>query len=286
MRSLQLFGHEGGSVRARQSGYHTDRKVGVSRMRRAIALVAGETAGHVRPALAVADAYRRAHEGVDVLFLGTPGTVGAGLVPARGYPLVPLDVTPLVGMSLTRQLRGAARALAGVARARGVLRRHRARLVIGFGSYVSGSVVIAARTLRMRTALHEANVRPGMANRWLARHVDRAYLSFASAAPHFPAGRRLVTGLPLAGEMSAPTRAPGPAVHRPLRLLAITGSRGGVFLAERMPQLVTIMARSRSIEVLQQSGEADAGLLSARYASAGVSARVMPVIDDMAAAYR
>ena len=125
-----------------------------------------------------------------------------------------------------------------------------------------------------------------MANRWLARQVDRAYLSFPSAAPYFPAGRRLVTGTPMSREISELAPATGPAEDRPLRLLVITGSRGGAFLAERVPHLATIIARVRSIEILQQAGEADASHLRARYASAGVSARVTSVIDDMAAAYR
>ena len=83
-------------------------------MRRAIALVAGETAGHVQPALAVADAYRRAHDGVDVLFFGTPGTVGAGVVPAGRFPLVPLHVTPLAGMSVAGKLGSAGRTMASM----------------------------------------------------------------------------------------------------------------------------------------------------------------------------
>jgi UDP-N-acetylglucosamine--N-acetylmuramyl-(pentapeptide) pyrophosphoryl-undecaprenol N-acetylglucosamine transferase len=140
-----------------------------------IVIAAGGTAGHVVPALAVADALRE--RGAEVEFVGGE-RAEAELVPAAGYPFHELTVA---GMDRRNPLR-AARALLLAARATGaarrLLRRIGADAVLGGGGYVAGPVGLAARSLGLPVALTEADSHLGVTNRLLAPMARRAFLSF------------------------------------------------------------------------------------------------------------
>ena len=194
----------------------------------------------------------------------------------------------LVRVGLGGKLAAVGCTLAGVAEARRLLRLSETRLVLGFGGYASGPLVIAARTLGLPAAIHEANVWPGLANRLLGRIASRVYLNDDAASRHFPAGRWLVTGWPVRQEVSALAHEPRrPAVgDRPARVLICSGSRGGAFFGQRVPAVLErLSANGMRIEARHQSAEADPGPISDAYRRAGVPAGVMAFIDDMRDAY-
>lgn len=140
-----------------------------------VAIAAGGTAGHVVPALAVADTLRA--RGADVLFLGGE-RAEAELVPAAGYPFHSLRVA---GISRSNPLK-AARAVGLAARAtvsaRRILKGERVDVVIGGGGYVAGPAGLAAVTLRLPLVLTEADSHLGVANRMLARAARHVFLAF------------------------------------------------------------------------------------------------------------
>jgi UDP-N-acetylglucosamine--N-acetylmuramyl-(pentapeptide) pyrophosphoryl-undecaprenol N-acetylglucosamine transferase len=140
-----------------------------------IVIAAGGTAGHVVPALAVADAL--CARGAEVEFIGGE-RAEAELVPAAGYPFHPLRVA---GMDRGNPLRAArALLLAGAAtrRARRLLRRIGADAALGGGGYVAGPVGLAAATLRVPLVLTEADSHLGVTNRLLAPLARRVFLAF------------------------------------------------------------------------------------------------------------
>ena len=144
-------------------------------MAKRIAIAAGGTAGHVVPALAIADALRA--EGAEVEFLGGE-RAEAELVPAAGYPFHRLTVAGLDRRNPVRALRAAGLAAAATARARRILREIRANAVIGGGGYVAGPTALAAATLRIPLFLTEADSHLGLANRALAPLARRVFLAF------------------------------------------------------------------------------------------------------------
>lgn len=138
-------------------------------------IAAGGTAGHVVPALAVADALRR--RGAEVTFLGG-ARAEAQLVPAAGFPLRTLAVEGMSRSNPLRALRALARAGAAVPRARRMLRELRADAVMGGGGYVSGPVGLAALISGVPLVLTEADSHLGLSNRLLARGAKRVCLAF------------------------------------------------------------------------------------------------------------
>jgi UDP-N-acetylglucosamine--N-acetylmuramyl-(pentapeptide) pyrophosphoryl-undecaprenol N-acetylglucosamine transferase len=164
-----------------------------------VAIAAGGTAGHVVPALAVADALRA--EGAEVEFVGGE-RAEAELVPAAGYPFHALTVVGIERRNPLKALRAGALALRATGRARGLLRAIGADVAIGGGGYVAGPVGLAARSLRLPLVLTEADSHLGIANRLLAPAAARVFLAFPLAGRD--GGRYAVVGRPIpAGTLDA-----------------------------------------------------------------------------------
>ncbi|HEX2071858.1 MAG TPA: UDP-N-acetylglucosamine--N-acetylmuramyl-(pentapeptide) pyrophosphoryl-undecaprenol N-acetylglucosamine transferase [Thermoleophilaceae bacterium] len=164
-----------------------------------VAIAAGGTAGHVVPALAVADALRA--EGAEVEFVGGE-RAEAELVPGAGYPLHALRVAGIDRRNPLRALRAVGLALSATLRARRLLREIGADVVIGGGGYVAGPVGLAARSLRLPLVLTEADSHLGIANRLLTPAATRVFLAFPLSGRD--GGRYAVVGRPIpAGTLGA-----------------------------------------------------------------------------------
>ncbi|MGV8885070.1 MAG: UDP-N-acetylglucosamine--N-acetylmuramyl-(pentapeptide) pyrophosphoryl-undecaprenol N-acetylglucosamine transferase [Microbacteriaceae bacterium] len=143
-------------------------------------LAGGGTAGHVNPLLAVADRIRDREPAAEVLVLGTAEGLEARLVPARGYELLTIAKLPFPrrpnrsALGFPKRLRGAVTDVENIIRDRGV------EIVVGFGGYAAAPAYLAARKAKIPLVVHEANARPGIANRlgsWITQHVGVAFHS-------------------------------------------------------------------------------------------------------------
>jgi UDP-N-acetylglucosamine--N-acetylmuramyl-(pentapeptide) pyrophosphoryl-undecaprenol N-acetylglucosamine transferase len=157
-----------------------------------IVIAAGGTAGHVVPALAVADALRA--ERAEVLFVGGR-RAEADLVPAAGYEFESIRVEPLHRRAPAKAARAVAVDAGAVRAARRILRGRRPAAVLGAGGYVSGPVGVAALLARIPLVLAEADSHLGVTNRTLAPFAARVCLAFP--IPGRVRARYLVTGRPV-----------------------------------------------------------------------------------------
>lgn len=193
-------------------------------------LAGGGTAGHVNPLLATADRLRERDPGATVLVLGTAEGLEARLVPERGYELLTIPRTPFPRRPDRALLRFPARWRDTIAAARAHIRDRGVDVVVGFGGYASAPAYRAARRERVPIAIHEANARPGLANRLGARLSRFVGVTFASTRLR----HARVVGFPLRAEIErldrAASRADGARqfgleVTRPT--LLITGGSSG-----------------------------------------------------------
>ncbi|WP_082952777.1 undecaprenyldiphospho-muramoylpentapeptide beta-N-acetylglucosaminyltransferase [Mycolicibacter sinensis] len=171
-----------------------------------VVLAGGGTAGHVEPAMAVADALSALDARVRITALGTARGLETRLVPARGYDLELITPVPLprkVNADLARLPLRVARA---VRETRAVLRTTAADVVIGFGGYVALPAYLAARGIgngRVPVVIHEANARAGLANRVGARGAARVLSAVADCGLAHPE----VVGVPVRAAITTLDRA-------------------------------------------------------------------------------
>ena len=128
------------------------------------------------PAIAVGEALR--DRGAAVTFVGSPDRVEARLVPEAGFELDSFPISGLPRRPGVELVRSIVRAGGAVRESRRILKRRRPDVVLGAGSYVAGPMVLAAATMRIPTALTEADAHLGLANRLAAPFAERVFLSY------------------------------------------------------------------------------------------------------------
>ncbi|WGW13312.1 undecaprenyldiphospho-muramoylpentapeptide beta-N-acetylglucosaminyltransferase [Saxibacter everestensis] len=163
-----------------------------------VLLAGGGTTGHVSPMLAVARCLRRRDPDTGIMMLGTEAGLESRLVPAAGFelstiPRVPMPRRPNKDLLLLP--RNLARA---VSAADAAIRAHQADVVVGVGGYVSTPAYLAARRRGVPIVVHEANSRPGLANKVGAKLTDYV----ACAFPGTPLAKALPIGMPMRPEIS------------------------------------------------------------------------------------
>ncbi|WP_157002650.1 UDP-N-acetylglucosamine--N-acetylmuramyl-(pentapeptide) pyrophosphoryl-undecaprenol N-acetylglucosamine transferase [Agromyces laixinhei] len=160
-------------------------------------LAGGGTAGHVNPLLAVADRLRERDPEASVLVLGTAEGLEARLVPARGYELLTIAKVPFPRRPNRAALAFPGRFRDSIATVRGIIEERGVEVVVGVGGYVSTPAYLAARRLGIPIAIHEANARPGLANRLGARFAATVGVAFEGT----PLPRARLVGMPLRREI-------------------------------------------------------------------------------------
>lgn len=244
-----------------------------------IFILAGGTGGHIMPGLAVAQVLRG--WGWRVLWLGHPERMEGRLVPAQGFPLLPLRFGGLRGKGWLAALKLPFTLGSACWRALRLLREHRPAVVLGMGGYPAFPGGVMARLLRIPLVVHEQNAVAGTANRYLARLASRVLSGFPAALP-----QAVMVGNPVRAELAAlpPPEERYAGRSGPLRLLVLGGSQGAARINELVPEALALLPADARPEVRHQAGERHADSLRARYEALGIPAETPAFIEDMAAA--
>ncbi len=246
-----------------------------------VALAAGGTAGHIEPALNVADALVRTDPSIGIVVIGSDRGLESTLVPARGYELVTLPSVPMPRRPNADLVRLPMRMRTAVRLATEVLRDHSASVVVGFGGYASVPAYLAARRTRTPLVIHEANARPGIANRLGSLFTGNVYCSF----PGVMRGATTMA-LPLRHSIATLDRSANREEARrhfglsgEARVMLVFGGSQGAMRLNSVLKGALPGLRARGIEVLHAYGSRnEAPLSSEGYVP-------LPYIDRMDLAY-
>jgi len=174
----------------------------VARTGPCVVVAGGGTAGHIEPALALADAVLRQRPDARVVALGTERGLEKTLVPARGYPLEMIPPVPMPRKPTLELLGLPMKVRQAIRETRDVLDRVGADVVVGFGGYVALPAYLAARG-RVPIVVHEANARAGLANKVGAKLARRV----AAAVQESGLPGAEVIGIPLRSSITGLDRA-------------------------------------------------------------------------------
>jgi UDP-N-acetylglucosamine--N-acetylmuramyl-(pentapeptide) pyrophosphoryl-undecaprenol N-acetylglucosamine transferase len=251
-----------------------------------VVLAGGGSAGHIEPALALADALRQADSSIEVTCLGTARGLETRLVPLRGYELELIPAVPLP-RSVTPQLLTVPGRLAGAVHAVGtILDRVGADVLVGFGGYVATPAYLAARRHKVPIVVHEANPLPGIANRLGAHLTTHVF----TGHPDTKLRNGKYLGLPIRRQIAELDRfAVGDKAraHFGLRpdlpvLLVTGGSQGAVSLNRALAGAVGAIT-SAGVQVLHVTGPKHVNEIQAP--PGPVPYVAVPYVDRMDLAY-
>ena len=257
-----------------------------------VALAAGGTAGHINPALALAEELTsRGHE---VIFFGQGNRLEATLVPQAGFAFEQIDVT---GFDRSRPWT-AVSALVRMARAEKTVgtvfaQQGEPDVGVGFGAYVETPLMRWCARSHIPYALHEQNSVPGLANKMAAKDATALCLSFAAAEGAFEGrvGRQTrvcITGNPVRRSVIEATRADGRKLlgvsEDEILLLVFGGSLGARHLNQGLTALKDKILARENVRVIHSTGRGEYdSVVEALSLTDAEAARwqVMPYIDDM-----
>lgn len=176
-----------------------------------IMLVGGGTAGHINPALALANYIKKECPDAEIFYVGTPFGMEAKLVPQAGFLFVPIRVRgfqrKLTLQNVFRNLQALYYLTASQLSARVILKKYKPDVVVGTGGYVSGPLVRLAAKQGIKTAIHEQNAFPGVTTRLLSRYVDVVMAANEQAKNRLPQAKNIVVvGNPVRSEIVMATK--------------------------------------------------------------------------------
>ena len=212
-----------------------------------IVFTCGGTAGHVNPALAVAQIFEQRHENCEILFIGAEKGMEQRLVSQAGYPIETVKISTFerawTWKIIKHNVKSVFKVPVGQHQARTILKKFKPDLVVGTGGYASFPAVREAAKLGIPTAIHESNAIPGLTTKALADKVDLVMVGFPEAKEYYQNAKRVeVTGTPVRGRFFELDREQarlelGIADHQPL-VVSFWGSQGAAHMNRHTVDLV------------------------------------------------
>lgn len=243
-------------------------------------VMAGGTGGHIFPGIAVAEVLRA--RGWNIVWLGVPGNMEERLVPQHGYTMAWVRIGGVRGKGMLRFLLLPYKLLVAFYQSARAIFTHKPDVALGMGGYVSFPGGMMAALFGVPLVIHEQNSIAGLSNRILSKAATRVLSGFPDV---FTKGTWV--GNPVRDDIAA---LPAPAERYDkrtgvLRITVIGGSLGAQVLNEVVPRALALFADNERPIVTHQSGTRHAQQVAANYAKAGISATLVPFIDDMARCY-
>ena len=243
----------------------------------AFVIAAGGTGGHIVPGIALGHEIKSQKHGSLVVFVGTSYGLESKLVPQAGFPLELVEAAGFVGKTVGRQIGALAKVPKGFLAARALLKKYRARVVVGVGGYVTVPVMMAARSLGIPTLIHESNAIPGVSNKFLNKFVTKTAVGMPEANAYFKKPGA-VTGTPVRSEFFAIPPLDPAATTR--RVLVFGGSQGSRVMNRGIARAGVLLEKT-GIEVVHQTGEQDLVATRQRYARVPAHWKIVPFLPKL-----
>lgn len=239
-----------------------------------VVLAGGGTAGHISPLLAIARALMEARPAARVVAVGTAAGMETRLVPAAGFRLETIERVPMPRRPSADLFKLPVRLVRAVRQALKIIDKAQADVVVGVGGYVSTPLYLAAWIRRVPVVIHEANARPGLANRLGARIARSVAVAFRGTG--LPDEQWV--GMPMRREISTLDRSAARRGARAdlgldpdLATLIVTGGSSGAAsinraVAAAAPRIADGGARVQVLHITGRGKEVtgpDGGLLAA-----------------------
>jgi UDP-N-acetylglucosamine--N-acetylmuramyl-(pentapeptide) pyrophosphoryl-undecaprenol N-acetylglucosamine transferase len=240
----------------------------------------GGTAGHINPALGIAQRLRLLMPDCAILFVGASGQMETELVPREGFAIETVRITnvsrSLSLEGLRHNLNTAKNVLSSIGEAKAIITAFGPDVVIGTGGYVCYPVLRAARALKIPTVVHESNAVPGLTTKMLSNVADRILVGFSESVGYYKHPERVsVTGTPVREafrniDREQARKKLGIDMDTPL-LVSVWGSLGAGFMNRIMVDFIEKAMGSPSFNLIHSCGKSGYESMTAELKARGIS---------------
>lgn len=158
-------------------------------------ITAGGTGGHIYPALAILDKIKEMEPNSEFIYVGTTNRMEKDIVPKLGIKYIGIEMYGL-SKNIVRDIKVSFLILSNKRKMQKLMREFKPDVVIGTGGYVTFPVLLAAKSLKIKTFIHEQNSIPGKSNRLLGKLADKIGVSFEDSKHYFEKDKVVFTGNP------------------------------------------------------------------------------------------
>ena len=228
-----------------------------------VLMAGGGTAGHINPAIAIADTIRRKHPDAEIMFVGTVRGMESRLVPMAGFEFTSMPVAgfqrKLTPENIKRNIRALYYLAMSGSRAAKIIRDFQPDIAIGTGGYVSGPILRKAAQMGVPILIHEQNAFPGVTTKMLSRYAECVMLAVEDAKKRMdPKLKFVTTGNPVRAEIleydKQTARRELGVDDRPL-IVSFGGSLGAEMVNKSMLDLLERSARKRNYQHIHGYGQ-------------------------------
>lgn len=161
-----------------------------------IVVTAGGTMGHINPALAIIDEFKKREKNLEVIYIGTHNRMEKDIIPKKGYSYIPLEVYGF-SKNIMQDFKNIFLIQKAVKKCKDLFLKEKPDIVIGVGGYVTYPVLKAAHELHIKTFIHEQNSLPGKSNRMISKYADLIGVTFLESKKYLKTkGKVVYTGHP------------------------------------------------------------------------------------------
>ncbi len=250
-----------------------------------IVITGGVTGGHLFPAIAIADEFKKKDKKNKIVFVSIINAFEEKILSMRNYSFEKVNAPKLKGETKTGIILSLMKLPIAVFKALGLIKKLKPDLIIGVGSYASAPAVIAARLLGIDIVICEQNTVPGMTNRILSKFAKRVYLSFEDKEKKFDEKKVLLTGNPIIDRLSDRSGESDNIEYMPCNsdfvIAIVGGSQGASAINGSVIKTLKHLKDKNNIFFFHQTGEKDEQKVKKAYESEKVRGIVKPFFYEM-----
>jgi len=261
--------------------------MGYKKLNRVI-FTCGGTAGHVNPAIALAEKIKQENPDAEFLFVGADRGLEKDLVPKAGYDFKTVHISSfhrsLKPKEIRHNLISVYNLLRAPGEARGILKEFQPDVVIGTGGYASFPMVKAAAKAGIPTAVHESNMVPGLTTKMLESYAGRIMVGFEACRQYYKESEKVVvTGTPVRSDFFAETKeeakqALGVDDGRPL-IVSFWGSLGASGMNRQMADFMALEAEKEPFHHIHAAGQSGYPVMRQLLREKGVDLEKHPALQ-------
>ncbi|MBM3251956.1 MAG: undecaprenyldiphospho-muramoylpentapeptide beta-N-acetylglucosaminyltransferase [Candidatus Omnitrophica bacterium] len=253
-----------------------------------ILIACSGSGGHIFPALSSAKELKK--QNCEIFFLQTNQENIDELIAFMGFNLVYSNLEGISFLGLKNKVQSLFKLFLAAVNSFRIIAKIKPEVVIGFGGYHSGPIIVAAHLLKIPTLIHEQNVLPGKANAILSKFANRVAISFKESKDYFKSKKIVFTGCPLRPEVLGISKEDALSKYNfakdKFTILVMGGSQGSRSINLHFVKAVSLLEQKDKIQIIHLTGKRDYEFVSKEYSKISVRCLVFDFLEEIGYAYK
>jgi UDP-N-acetylglucosamine--N-acetylmuramyl-(pentapeptide) pyrophosphoryl-undecaprenol N-acetylglucosamine transferase len=252
----------------------------------------GGTGGHIFPAIAIADAFKKIDPQTEILFVGALGKMEMEKVPAAGYKIEGLEIAGMQRKLTLRNLLLPYKILKSLLKARSIVKSFKPDVAVGVGGFASGPLLQMCGWMGIPYFIQEQNSYAGVTNKILSKKANKIFVAYKGMDRFFDKAKIIMSGNPVRAQIvsvditTEEARAKLGIDTNKKTTLVFGGSLGARTLNDAIARQVDLIKRHSDIQIIWQVGKLYYDEFSKSSVAKLPNVKVMPFIEDMGTAYK